>query len=150
MEAKECSVWENCSANICPADEINMDCACWYPNEEYCTAHKFSKLLWVKNQRKIARKARNKDLYFTKEMLDRNFIITAATEGLDPDKTDYQDDRAVKNWLRKHPEKKEKTETEKEILRNRLLKYRKGIIPITKDQSAEENLNFDGISLGEL
>ena len=116
MEAKECKRFDSCSAPICPLYGGDI----WYPDEEICKLQAYCHEPWIHNQKKIARKVRNKDFYFTLEMLCCNCIITTSTEGLDPDKTDYQDERAVKNWLRIHPEKRKLSEAKKLEIRLRL------------------------------
>jgi len=39
-------------------------------------------------------------------MLQQDCIIAKGTTGLNPDTTDYNDEKAIKRWLSKHPEKK--------------------------------------------
>ncbi len=53
-------------------------------------------------------------------MLCRNCVITAATEGLDPDETDFDDSRAVKKWLDRHPEKRVFSAEERKKIGERL------------------------------
>jgi len=125
LSATQCSHFDECSAPICPLDGESIKHAVWYPNEEICRSNIHGRLLWVKKQRKISRKVRNKDFYFTHEMLCRNCRITAATEGLDPDKTDFNDRQAVKKWLDRHPEKRPLTEEEKGKIRLQLGKFKK-------------------------
>jgi len=120
---KECNLFDECGAPICPLDEGKH--AVWYPDEEICRSNIHGRLPWIKRQRKISRKVRNRDFYFTPEMLCRNCVITAATEGLDPDKTDFNDQQAIKKWLDRHPEKIPLTAEEKEKLRKRLGELRK-------------------------
>lgn len=138
--SRTCSKFDYCSAPICPVDQIG---AIWYPFEETCTAHAFSSLPWVKQQRKIARKARNVDFFFNYEMLCQNCVITCATEGLDPDKTEINDERALELWLGKHPEKRELTEEEREIKRKSFNANVLSRTPVQKDQMALKN---EGIS----
>ena len=122
MKTTECKHFDECGAPICPLDEDSMKDAIWYPDEEIC---RYGRLAWVKRQRKISRKARNKDFYFTYEMLCRNCRITTATEGLDPDKTDFNDQQAVKKWLDMHHEKRVLSAEEKEKISKRLGKFKK-------------------------
>lgn len=136
--SRDCPQYRSCSAPICPLDKGSMDRAVWYPTEETCTLSAFRNLPWVKNQRKIARKVRNRDFYFTKEMLEQNCVITVATEGLDPDKTDIDDSKAVRRWLKQHPEKRKISEAEKEEARNRMFKLRGSLTPFENTQKRQE------------
>jgi hypothetical protein len=137
LKAKDCPRWDSCSANICPLDLI--DNAAWFPDEEICAVRNFSTLPWVKRQRKIARKVRNKDYFFTMDMLNQDCIITAATEGLDPDADFANTETLIKRWLEKHPEKKAKTKDQLDLLRIQLSGFRKGLTTEKNDQSAEES-----------
>ena len=80
-------------------------------------------------------------------MLNQNCIITVATEGLDPDNNNLDDNKATKKWLRDHPEKRLKSESEIEALKNHLLAYRQGLTSNEKDQSVKENVNLDSLPL---
>lgn len=146
LTAKDCPRWDSCSANICPLDLI--DNAAWYPKEEICTSRIYSTLPWIKRQRKVARKVRNKDFFFTYEMLNHNCIVTVATEGIDPDADFADTETLVKRWLKKHSEKKAKTKEELELLKSRLSGFRQGLTPLKKDQSAGENIKRDANPLG--
>lgn len=148
LTAKDCPRWNPCSANICPLDLIVN--AGWYPDEEICTSRNYSALPWIKRQRKIARKVRNKDFFFTYEMLNHNCIVTVATEGIDPDADFADTETLVKRWLKKHPEKKAKTKEELELLKNRLSGFRQGLTTEKNDQSAEEIGKNDANPLGVL
>lgn len=146
-KASYCSHFESCSAPLCPLKESQE--YFWYPDEEVCTKWEFSESDWTKNQKKIAKKVRNRDFYFTQKMLERNCIITVATEGLDPDKSNPDDKRAINEWLRAHPEKRLVSETERENARNRMIEMRKGLPLFENTQKRQEEckktLVFDGI-----
>jgi hypothetical protein len=146
MEAKECKRWDGCGAPICPLDKGSLVGGIWYPDEEICQLQAFCHESWIRNQKKISRKVRNRDYYFKLEMLSRNCIITAATEGLDPDFNDLDDNKAIERWLSSHPEKRLKSESELEILKKRFSEYRQGFTSDEKDQTAEQNMNLDGNS----
>jgi hypothetical protein len=150
MEVKDCKRFDSCSAPLCPLDEVSLGSGIFYPDEEVCQLRAFSKLDWIRNQRKISRKAINKDFYFNFEMLSRNCKISAGIEGLDPDKTDYQDERAVKDWLKKHPVKKEISSERKEFIRNLGNSYRRGSTPIEKDVANKEINEKVGSAIGKL
>lgn len=130
-----CKNFDSCSCQICPHYGYSGE---WIPDEEPCKSREFSHELWVIQMKKIAKKVRNRDFFFTYEMLNNDCIITAATEGIDPDSDPSQRDTLVNRWLKKHPEKKAKTKEELEILRNRLSDFRKVSSPIMNDQSADE------------
>jgi len=139
MKAKECKRFDSCSAPLCPMDENSLSNGIWYPDEEICQLRIYCNEPWIRNQKKIARKVRNKDFYFTLEMLSRNCIITIATEGLDPDNNDLYDDLAVKRWLNKHPEKPTLSEAKKEELKSRLAKAKQKINPYKKESNGRQN-----------
>lgn len=127
----KCPRFEDCSAPICPMDEQSIKSSNWYPDEDICVVRSFSSLPWVARQRKLQRKVRNRDFFFTHKMLCRNCKVTVATEGIDPDH-DYDDlDRDVKKWLQTHPEIRELSEEEKDRLRERAARMR-GTTPTEK------------------
>lgn len=142
--SKACTKFEYCSANLCPANPNILFNGSWFPDEEICTAHAFISLPWIKQQRKIARKVRNRDFCFTYEMLSHNCVITVATEGIDPD-NEYSDIEAqVNHWKIKHPEKKEMSVERKEFIRNMGNSLRQGSTPFGKEQSVKETEGFGG------
>lgn len=118
---KECQYYDDCSAPLCPLDPESLKHGIWYPDEEIC--QKRSVPDWVKVQRRIAKKTSDVDKYFTFEMLARVYKVTQGIVGLDPDK---EEKPQLKRWLEKHPPKssvkKELTEEEKAVLRERLKK----------------------------
>lgn len=120
MEAKACKRFDECSVPICPLDEVSMSCATWYPTESYCNSRDYSNLSWVKRQRKISKKVRNKDFYFNYEMLCRDCRITVATEGLDPNRTDISEAQQLNRWFKRHPEIRKLSEQEKTEIARRL------------------------------
>jgi hypothetical protein len=52
-------------------------------------------------------------------MLEQNCKISKGIMGLNPDLTLDRIEREEEKWLKKHPEKKEKTQEEKEEIRKR-------------------------------
>lgn len=138
MTAKDCTRFDSCSAPLCPADAGNLKSGIFYPDEETCTLVLFRNLPWVKNQRKITKKVRNKDFYFTKKILDRTCVVTAATEGLNPDKTNIDDTPAVNDWLKKHPSKREVSEIERQNARNRMFELRNRLTLSKNSQKRQE------------
>ena len=143
MNPTDCHRFDSCSAPICPL----LGCSgIWYPDEEICQAREYNHEPWIRNQKKIARKVRNKDFYFTKEMLERNCIITTATEGLDPDKSDLDDERALTDWLRKHPEKRKLSDAERAEIGLRL---KRGLDLIENEANYRQNSSSSGQSAKE-
>jgi hypothetical protein len=125
METKVCKRFETCSCPLCPMDEGSLTGGIWYPDEQYCTAYAFSSLLWIRNQRKIAKRTHNVDYYFNIQMLSQNCIISKGIAGLDPDRIDINEELQLKSWLKKHPEKRKISETELEKLKNRMKDVRR-------------------------
>jgi len=114
IKPEDCKNFEKCSAPICPLeDKIKNLNYIWYPNEEICSKHRNQ---FIKTQKKIKKKARDVDKYFTLKMLDRNFIVGAGIVGLDPDK---DEESQLKIWLKKHPLKRQISDEEKKIIRKR-------------------------------
>ena len=60
----------------------------------------------------------------------KNRIHNERHFGLDPDKDSCTTKEDENKWLKAHPEKRELTEAEKEVLRDRMLKIRQGLIPV--------------------
>jgi hypothetical protein len=108
--SQDCRHWDYCSAPICPLeDKVKNLNYIWYPeDEEICRLKSVPK--WVKTQRKISKKHPDKDKYFTFEMLNRNIKVGNGIIGLDPDK---EESPQLKNWFKKHPIKKQISESER-------------------------------------
>jgi len=124
MKAEGCKSFDSCSVPFCPLDYGNMDCAIWYPDEPICMLQAFCHETWIRNQKKIAKKSRNVDFYFTRRMLEQNCVIGKEITGLDPDH-----DKDEVRWLKEHPKKRVISEAEREKLKNRMLELRKGLNP---------------------
>ena len=69
MRVTECPKFDECSAALCPLDRKHLKIGVWYPDEIVCCKYYYS---WIQNQKKIAKKAKDMDKYFTHEMLKRN------------------------------------------------------------------------------
>ena len=95
----KCPYFDTCDAPLCVNDASSLKNGIWYPDEPICKIRNAPE--WVKRQRKIAKKVREKNKYFTLEMLKHRARITAALEGLDPDKPHA---RQLKEWFEKHKE----------------------------------------------
>lgn len=122
----ECQKFDECSAPLCPNNPDSLG-DIWFPDEEICTKHSPN---WVKVQRKTAERASGG--YFTSDMLKQNCRINQGITGLDPDEPEPAQ---LKAWLKKHPSKKELSETEKAEIRERFNGHR----PIKKQASHREN-----------
>ena len=54
-----------CSAPICPIDKGSLKNARWYPDEPVCPYKEYANLPWIITQKRIAKKARHLDRFFT-------------------------------------------------------------------------------------
>jgi len=109
MKATDCKSFIKCSAPICPLDQESLKNCIWYSDEDIC--NRSPSPLWIKQQKKIVKKCKNPDSYFTFEMLNRNFIVGKGIEGLDPDK---EESPQLRKWSKAHRERRELTQLEKE------------------------------------
>jgi hypothetical protein len=101
---KDCKKFDSCSAPICP---LALGSYIWYPDEEICKYLMFAKLVWIRNQKKIAKRAKDNDTYYTLGMLKQKCVIRKGITGLDPDKDISKQKKDVLNWLQDHPEIKD-------------------------------------------
>lgn len=109
----DCPLFDKCNAPLCPLDENSIINGIWYPDEEVCKKKAIE--LWVKNQRKVKKRSRDTEKYFTASMLNRNIRVRNGITGLGTDSN--LDDE--KKWIEKHPEIRELSEKEKNVLRER-------------------------------
>jgi len=112
-----CPSYQSCSAPLCPEDLTE---GIWYPDEEICGANNKNQK-WIKQQRKIKKKAKSRELYFTLAMLERNSKILVGTKGINPD-GQVDEKQQIKNWLAKRPLRKEMTQAQKQEISKRLNK----------------------------
>ena len=119
---EKCPKFIQCSAPLCPLDE-DLDAQTWFPDEPICAREgMLTNYPWLQTQKKIAKKARNQDRYFTGKMVQRNCVIYPGIIGLDPNRDEKPQ---LDRWFRIHPEKKKKRELTKEqklIFRERMKK----------------------------
>jgi len=107
-----------CSANLCPFDSQVED-RIWYPDEEVCKKGGITEdYPWIKIQRKISRKCRDPNKYFTVKMMRNVSRVTKKITGLNPD-INYK--RQLTNWLKGH-KRRVYTEEERRIFAKRLRK----------------------------
>ena len=109
---KACSRYLKCTAPLCPLDR-DIESGMWFPDEPICTAKQFGGLDWVRNQRKIKKRARDKSRYFTLKMLKRNCRIRTGIKGLSPDIPSDKEKRKVQKWLCKHPPRRRTSSEER-------------------------------------
>ena len=153
---ESCKFFDSCSASLCPLDPRVKEMQ-WCPEENdtdgICKNREFAGLRFVRTQKRIARAIRNKrrerDDYFSYEMLNRNIVVRSGIEGI-PDPPDtiknpmrwYSDKE--KKWTDSHPEKKQLSDIEIEKRRSRMIEIRKARSIIQNS----EMTNFKGVVSG--
>ncbi len=80
MNLEDCPSYENCDAPLCPLYEFK-ELSVWYPDEDIC--NKIGRPIWVKKQRRIQKRATDRDSHYTIEMLEAIYGVSKATRGLD-------------------------------------------------------------------
>lgn len=110
-QSYQCRHFDYCSASLCPLDSEPLKTGIWYPDEEICRLKSVPN--WVKIQKKITKKTKDKNTYYTYEMLNRNCKVGTGMTGLNPDKPE---ELQLIAWLEKHPQKKALSEKQKKIL----------------------------------
>jgi hypothetical protein len=110
MRKENCKRSNICSAPLCPLDKESLKNGIWYPNEEICKLRKFSDEQFIKNQKKIIKKIKSNDTYFTYNMLNQNIKILDDIQGLCLDeisantieKFEKEKLKASNNWIKSH------------------------------------------------
>jgi len=120
MLKEDCPKYEACSATICPLDNPGEG-SIWYPDDEICKNKDYFDLDWIKNQKKIAKKAKDDSKYFNFQMLNRNCRITKGIVGLEPEKDEGPQ---LKKWLGLHPAQKKMSLAQRKAVAERFRKYR--------------------------
>ena len=92
-----CSHYNKCNAPLCPLMEESLK-GIWYPDEEICKKVPWNQM--QKTQHKIQKRARDRDTYYTYEMLNRNIVVKAGITGISPDSNTQRQQRI--DWLKKH------------------------------------------------
>ncbi|GAG01481.1 unnamed protein product, partial [marine sediment metagenome] len=100
FRSNQCRNFDSCSASLCPLDLEHLKIGIWYPDEEIC--RKKTVPDWIRRQRKIAKKTRDPNSYFTYPMLNHDCIIGKGMVGLEPN-SDLPEEPQLKNWYKKHP-----------------------------------------------
>lgn len=116
---KQCPRYEKCGASMCPLETERLNVLVWYPDDAVCK--RIPALDWVLMQRKVARKTRDLDRYFTYGMLKRNCKVAKGILGLNPDKDEASQ---LKKWLEMHPPKRKLSKLEKKVIAKRFKEYR--------------------------
>lgn len=107
----QCRHFDSCSASLCSLYPEHLKIGIWYPDEEICRLKSVPN--WVKIQKKIAKKTKDKNTYYTYEMLNSNCKVGTGMTGLNPDRSE---ELQLIAWLKKHPQKKAISEKQKKIL----------------------------------
>lgn len=92
MENKTC---DKCSAPLCPESDKTLSDV-FYPSEEICSRHNDG---FIKIQKKIAKKTKYLDRYYTIEMLKKNCVIGSGIKGIDPDR---DEELQLQIWMKNH------------------------------------------------
>jgi len=107
----QCRHFDYCSAALCPLDPEHLKIGIWYPDEEICRLRTVPD--WVRIQKKISKRTKDNNTYYTYEMLNRNCRVGRGMLGLNPDKSE---EPQLEDWLKKHPPKKALSEKQKKML----------------------------------
>jgi len=117
---KDCKFFHTCSASLCPLDP-DVSKRIWLPEEndteEICRNTEFAGLQFVITQKKIRKVLRNRekerDDFFTFEMLNRDITIKSGIKGIPLDPPDTVKDaftwyrKKERLWMARHPERRE-------------------------------------------
>lgn len=139
-----CKYFERCEAQLCPENKASLKNGCWFADEEICRNPNYSKLQFIKTQKKIAKKSKDTKTYYTYDMLNRNFRVTTAIIGLNPDNDkDYE----LNKWLQSRPEITEEEQKRKADFARRVLGH-KGVKKntISKGKISEKKSKHKGKS----
>ena len=100
---QKCPYFDSCNAPLCPLeDEEELKKGIWFPDESVCKRRGLN-YPWLKTQKKITKRARHSDGYFTIQMLSHLRRVCKGIEGLDPDK---EEGPQLQKWLKNHPAKR--------------------------------------------
>jgi hypothetical protein len=111
LKSDQCRHFVCCSAPLCPLDEKHLKADIWYPDEEICRLKTVPN--WVKIQKKIVKKTKDKNTYYSYKMLNHNCKVGTGMTGLNPDRPE---ELQLIAWLKKHPPKKAISEKQKKML----------------------------------
>lgn len=118
-----CRSCQTCDAPLCPLDE-DIGHRQWFPDEPICKVRECGGLVWIRNQRKVKKRALDDSRYFTLEMLRRNCVIRGGIKGLSPDLPCNTEEKRIQKWLAKHPTRRTISGDEREKLAERMKRLR--------------------------
>jgi|WetSurMetagenome_2_1015567.scaffolds.fasta_scaffold464103_1 hypothetical protein len=75
-------VCDRCSAPLCPSRPDHGET--WFPDEPICKKHDFTRVKFIRTQRRIRRVALLREQSFTREMLERVVVVRKGIRGLMP------------------------------------------------------------------
>ncbi|WP_022671350.1 hypothetical protein [Hippea alviniae] len=102
VDCSKCPRFNTCSASICPLNP-NRHKAVWYPDEEICKNREMVKRFrFIRVQRKIQKRAVNRDTYYTLRMLEEITGVRKETKGLSPETVSDE------SWITQRKKQKEK------------------------------------------
>jgi len=137
---KDCKFFHTCSASLCPLDP-DVSKRIWLPEEndteEICRNPEFAGLQFIVTQKKIRRALRNRekerDDFFTFEMLNRDLTVKSGIKGIPLDPPDTVKDaftwyrKKEKLWMARHPERRELSAKEVQRRKSHMKALRGGI-----------------------
>ena len=87
VDFAKCPRFGLCSAPICPLDP-NRQKAIWYPDEEICKNREMAKQFkFIQVQRKIQKRAKDRETYYTLELLEKIKIVRSGIRGYTPERS---------------------------------------------------------------
>ena len=95
MTNQKCRSFESCNVPLCPIDDRSLEHGIWYSDEDICKLKKYKDLLWIKNQKQIAKCLVVDDGFFTMRMLEVVDKVTNRLKGSDPNNI-----RSEEKWLK--------------------------------------------------
>ena len=84
MTMEDCRNYKTCKAPLCPLDVICLKTAIWYPDEEICSRRGLPDTGWLKVQRRIAKRAKRRDLFYRFDDLISIRQVRASIKGYNP------------------------------------------------------------------
>ena len=82
---EQCRYYPKCKVPLCPLDNQALETAIWYPDEPICRRKGLPDTRWLSIQRRIARKAVKRDLFFQISDLKKIKNVHKGIRGHNPD-----------------------------------------------------------------
>ena len=79
-----CPSYGKCSAPLCPLDDKTLQTCIWYPDEPICVRHNLPDTKWLKVQRRIAKRTKNRDTFYRLSDLRRIRRVSPSIKGHNP------------------------------------------------------------------